>query len=215
MAIRPVSQVPEVQPAMIGFLAKGVAAAVSLAFFIPFCGEPRSPEHRPMTTHMEEAMDYRLRIETIALSAGDLTTPDDLLQYREFIDVYENPGPFQDAASALYADPEVAALQKEIAGYSMQRLPVDRLVQLGFHVADLADRQVVSASLLDRLVFPPLDWGTQLVENYERPDVMALMERLSRMDKLAETRREYIREQVLTGRARQDVLELRETGRMP
>ncbi len=200
---------------MIDILAKGVAAAASLAFFIPFCGEPRSVDHEPKSMHVEETADYRQRIDAIALSVGDLTIPDDLFRYREFIDVYENPGPFKDAASALYADPEVAALQKEIAGYSMQRLPVDRLVALGFHVADLTDRKIVSARLLDRLVFPPLNWGTQLIENYERPDARALMERLSRMDKLPESRRKYIHEQVLTGRARQDVLELRGMGQIP
>ena len=92
MAVGPIAQIPEVQSVMLHLFAKGVAAAVSLAFFIPFCGEPRSVEPTRRTTHMEETMDYRLRIETIASSVGDLTAPDDLFRYREFIAVYEKPG---------------------------------------------------------------------------------------------------------------------------
>lgn len=165
---------------------------------------------------MRLSSDLAERVQKIASRVGDLsTTPNVLLQDRAFREVFEAPDNFAEEAAALYADPKQSLLNKEITGYAMQRLPLAKLVWLVSVVTDLVAKNAVPGKLLDQLAFPSFDWGTQLRENYEQREVRALLERIAGLEQLSEKRRDYIRERVLTGKAREEILELREAGQIP
>lgn len=160
-------------------------------------------------------VELQVRVENVASEVCDLTVPDDLFRYRNFLEIYETPIPFAAAAIELYADRAVPMLHKQIVGYAMQRLPIEQLVSLVSSVADLTSQKVIPPALLELIAFPPLNWGVQLRVDYERHDVNALLKRLAAMDEVSSDIGAYIRERVLTGLAKEDVCELREAGQIP
>jgi len=204
------SNVPPVLP-----MRRRLLIALIPSLLVPACSDGQRKTGEMGNIPMSDLVQFKQRIDEIARAAGDLTTPDDLFRVKRFLEVYEAPSPFVTAAAGLYADPTETRLHKEITGYSMQRLPVDQLVWLVSQVAQLASEGKVDPRLVDRLAFPPLNWRVQLIMNYNQPNVRNLLERLAQMPELSEERRAHIRDQVLTGRAREEVLELREMGQIP
>lgn len=196
-------------------MRRSLLIALIPGLLVPSCSDGQRNTDKLGKIPMSELVQFKQRIGEIARAVGDLTTPEDLFRVKPFLEVYEAPSPFVTAAAGLYADPAETRLHKEITGYSMQRLPVDQLVWLVSGVAQLAAERKVDPSLLDRLAFPPLNWRVQLITNYSDPKVRDLLERLAQMRELSEERRTYIREQVLTGQAREEVLEMREMGQIP
>jgi hypothetical protein len=157
---------------------------------------------------------FKDRIHALSVAIGDWTTEDEFFRHREFLDIYETPSQYADAALAFYADPKEKADDKMLVGYAMQRLPLDRLVNLVSAVADLTDAGVVRPDLLERLSLAPPNFGAQLVMNCDQPAVRALLERLVTMQSLPDRTRRIIKEEVLTGALRQEYVHLREAGQV-
>lgn len=164
---------------------------------------------------MSEQAAYDERIERIARAVEDLTTTDVLFGEAEFLQVYENPAGKAELALGVYQNELTPQLQKEIAGYSMQRLPIEELAWLIAQVGRLVEKDELDPRLLETLAFPALNWGARMQTDYDQPLVRRLLEKLAVFDKLSPKRRIYIRDKVLTGKARADVLDLREAGQIP
>ena len=165
---------------------------------------------------MNQVNEFGQRIKAIADEVGDLsTTAEVLFNSKAFLEIYEAPDAYADAAVLLYADPARPVLQKQIVGYAMQRLPLDPFVRLVTAVADLVAAEKLPARLLDSLAFPAFNWGAQLALAYDRPAVNALLTRLANTPQLSDQRRALIRHEVLTGKTREDVLTLKEAGQIP
>lgn len=165
---------------------------------------------------MNQSIDFPERIRSISEAAGDLsTTPEGLFNDESFIEIYEKPGAFAKAAAAIYSDPKQPLLNKEVTGYAMQRLPLQQFIELVSLVADLVSTDSLPPRLLDKLAFPAFNWGAQLALNYDDPKVKALLERLASLKQLSQQRRDIIRERVLTGAMRKDILTLKEAGQLP
>ncbi|WP_437317097.1 hypothetical protein [Sorangium sp. So ce385] len=165
---------------------------------------------------MKTPVSLEVRVAEVGGLVKDLsTTPDGLFRYSEFLEIYEAPDSFASAAAALYADPRQSLLHKEITGYAMQRLALPQFVKLVVSVADLVEEERVPERLLDKLAFPPFNWGAKLVLNYQSAEVRQVLERLAALSLLSESRRQYIRKSVLSGKARQDYLEMKEAGQIP
>jgi hypothetical protein len=159
--------------------------------------------------------EFQQRINQIANMVKDLTSPDDLFRYPLFIEVYEAPNQFLEVASQLYADPKQPKLNKEITGYAMQRLPLDEFLQLVSLLFDLVNFDIIDAQLLETFAFPPLNWGAQLAMHYNHSNVNPLLQKLASSKKLNNRTRTYIQEDVLTGHAQEDIIELQEMGQIP
>ena len=177
----------------------------------------QEPHTWAIETQLMETKNMGLKqiIAEIAEGIGDLTSPDSLFQYRSFMEIYEDPLAQVREANALLTEPEVPALNKMIVSYAMQRLPPkEYLSWLGFAV-QMAENGHLSIEVLQALAFPPLNWNTFLAENYHQPQVRDLLERLAALPDLDSNWRTYILQEVLTGEARNDVLDLREAGQIP
>jgi hypothetical protein len=128
-----------------------------------------------------------------------------LLPSKDFIRIYETPQPYFRPALALMTRRDVSTFRKEIAAYTMLRLPEERFLEMVSAVADSVEQGVTDAQVLDELAFPPLNFGRQhLLVHYQHAGVRAVLARLAKMKHLSESRRTYIQDKVLTGQAKLD-----------
>jgi hypothetical protein len=137
-----------------------------------------------------------------------LSVDEELWAADGFIPIYENPQPYFAPAIALLTRRDVSTYRKTIIAYTMLRLPEERFLELVSAVADSVERGVTEVQVLDRLAFPPPNFGRQhLIVHYQHAGVRAVLERLAKMQRLPEYRRTYIQDKVLTGQAKLDYLD--------
>lgn len=78
----------------------------------------------------EERARYFVLISSLHRRVVDLTSPSSLFGFEEFIELYENPLNDFPYAIDLIRDPAVDSIEKQIAIYSMTRLPTECYVRL-------------------------------------------------------------------------------------
>jgi hypothetical protein len=195
---------------------KGIVWLCMLALIAGCPAWRMRPVPRRGISTMNDKIDLARRTHEIAEGVGDLlTTPDVLFHLTAFLQIYEAPDALVEQAAQIYADSQASSLQKEITGYAMQRLSLEKFIWLVSGVALLVEQDRVPGQLLDQLAFPPLNWGAQLALNWDRADVKALLLRLAALKQLNDWRRTYIRDRVLTGKAQAEYLDLKEAGQIP
>lgn len=167
-----------------------------------------SPIQAKEVAAMQDTQKFAAIIINIGNEVKSLSVPDELFASRAFIPVYENPQAFFAPALALMGGGEMNSHQKMIIGYAMQRLPVAQFVALVAATADNVEQHVTDIKVLETTAFAPLNWGKQsFLMYYDDPRVVVILRRLMAMKQLSEKRRAYIRDEVLTGRAKPEYLD--------
>lgn len=191
-------------------------ACLALVALVGGCSAPEPVEpYEPREIAMEEQLEFNEKIEAIAKQVVDLTSADELFDSGDFIELYESPAGKAPLVAELYRDLTKPNLHKAIAGYSMQKLPTNELVWLIAQVVKLVQDEKLDPRLLDTLAFPALNWGARLQTEYERKDVRQCLEYLQGMKLMPPETRLYIRDEVLTGKAYKDVMQLRKAEQIP
>jgi len=165
---------------------------------------------------MNEAINLPQCVREISKHIGeDLSTWTSVLfGEAAFIQIYEHPDALVEQAAGIYSDPNETYVHKEITGYAMQRLPVDKYVWLVSHVMLLVEQERIPPRLLGRLAFPELNWRPNLSLYWDKPEVKALLLRLADCKPLGDDRRADIKNRILTGKAREQYLDLKEAGQL-
>jgi hypothetical protein len=164
-------------------------------------------QDRPMPSFEET-------IRTIESRIIDLTWPGGLFRYEEFKEVHAHSPRYKEAALRSLAGEDLSEQQKLIVALAMQKLPYDDFLDFVDQVIDLYARGTISAKVLNWCVLPTYDWNTRLVEHYREAEANRRLRRLTELDGLDEQFRSYVEKEVLTGRARATVEQLRETGQI-
>jgi hypothetical protein len=160
----------------------------------------------------ERVDDFIARITRIKTAIGDLTWTGGLLRLEEFRQVHADPQPYRDAALGALEAAGLGEEEKVVIALSMQKLPLPELVRFGERVLDLLEAGRVSEVVLNHAVFPTYDWNTALVERFDDPAVQELLRRVLASPAVNDGRKHIVKDEILTGNARTDVLELREAG---
>jgi hypothetical protein len=79
-------------------------------------------------------------------------------------------------------------------------------------VLDLLEKELVPESVFEQAVFPTYDWNTAFAERFDAPEVQRFLQRVLASPAVGAQRKQIVKEEILTGNARKDVLELREAG---
>lgn len=169
---------------------------------------PLPPYQPPSPATMQEIHDFASAISAIGREVKQLGVPDELFASKPFNQLYTHPEGHLAAAMALMGGADASAHDKKIAGYAMQRLPPEQFVAFIAAAIDSVERGQTGMDVLERTAFAPLNFGRQtLIMYYQHPTVRALLNRLSQMPQLSPARLEYIRDDILTGKAKQDYLD--------
>lgn len=166
------------------------------------------PYQPPKSSTMQEIIDFAKRIEQIGTQVKQLDLPEELFAPEAFRAIYENPQPYLASAMALIARKDLSTHHKNIIGYSMQKLPPEQFVAFVSSMADSVEQGNTDISVLETTAFAPLNWGRQsLIMHYQQAPVPTLLERLLAMPQLSPANQEYIRDDISTGKAKQDYLD--------
>jgi len=172
---------------------------------------PSPPYQPPKPSTMQEINQFAGTIEQIGSRVKRLDLADELFAETSFRDIYENPQAYLASASAIIARHGVSAHHKKIIGYAMQQLPPEQFVMFVTAMTESVEQGTTDMETLETTVFTPLNWGRQsLIGHYQQPIVQALLARLLAMPQLSSVNRHYIRDDILTGKARQDFLDYRD-----
>lgn len=181
---------------ILGVLIMGCDATTSL---------PSYQLQNPAT--MQEIKQFANTIEQIGNEVDRLDQPDDLFELKMFQIIYENPSVYLASAIALIEREDVKPYHKKIIGYSMQRLPPEQFVGFVSLIVKTVEQGKTSLDILETTAFTLLNWGRQtLIMYYQDPSVQALLNRILNLSNLSVTRKKYIQENILTGKAKQDYL---------
>lgn len=147
-------------------------------------------------------LDFTSVIRETERRVVDLTAIDSLFKVEKFVEIYEHPLPYKEAAIDGLRDDTFTQTQKIIAGLSMQRLPEDDFLMFGRVVLDLLIHGRVTPLAFSLMVFPPLNWNSFWVRAYDRPAVRALLVEIASTEAVRANTRRFITDQILTGQAR-------------
>lgn len=180
-------------------------AAIVAALLLGCHARPQvSPERKGIQT-MQTTEVYRGKIAQISREVRSLSVPDELFASKPFVEIYEAPQPYLAAAGELVCDATLSVHEKQIAAYSMQNLPTGEFLSFAGRVLACVQTQATPWKVLETTAFPLLNIGRQrLIVHYADPRVKSFLEHLAALKELPDPRREYIRNQILTGKARQD-----------
>jgi hypothetical protein len=160
----------------------------------------------------ERVDDFIARIARIKTTVGDLTWTGGLLRVPEFRQVHAHPREHRDAALAALESATLGEEEKVIVALSMQKLPLPELVRFGERVLDLLEADRVPETVFNHAVFPTYDWNTALVEGFADPAVQRLLQRVVASPRVNDGRKHIVKDEILTGNAQRDVVEMREAG---
>ena len=73
---------------------------------------------------------------------------------------------------------------------------------------------LLSKSALNKAVFPALEWSTKIQTNFENRNVRKFLRECIRSDLITPENKAYFKE-ILSGKAKQDVIELERDGMLP
>ena len=159
----------------------------------------------------ERVDDFMGRIARIKAAIGDLTWTGGLFAYPEFREVHAHPEAYLDEALKALAGPATED-EKVIVALSMQKLPLPQLLLFDEGALRLLETGGVSEAVFEQAVFPTYDWNTALAENFADPGVQRLLQRVLASPKVGARRKEIVKDEILTGNAQKDVIEMRAAG---
>jgi hypothetical protein len=160
----------------------------------------------------ERVDDFIARVTRIKAKIGDLTFAGGLLGVDAFREIHAHPQTYLDAALPALEGTALGEEEKVIVALSMQKLPLPDLVRFSEGVLSLLEAGRVSETVFQNAVFPTYDWNTALAEGFADPGVQRLLQRVLASPSVNARRKEIVKDEILTGNARKDVLELREAG---
>lgn len=182
-------------------------------FFLSVClvacdsQAPLPPYHSPNPSTMQQINEFANIIEKIGNDVRQLDVPDELFAPDSFRAIYENPDFYLASATALVGRKNLSSHHKKIIGYAMQKLPPEQFVMFVSLIVDSVEQGITSIDVLESTAFAPLNWGRQsLINYYQQPTVQELLMRIVSMPKLSSVNKEYIHDDILTGKAKQDYL---------
>ena len=167
------------------------------------CHKPPSlPLYQPpIAADMQATDEFAWTLAVIGRQVKELGVPDQLFGSESFNRIYANPQNYLAAALSVLARKDIAAHEKKITCYAMQKLPAEQFVGLVATLADNVAQGQIEVDLLETMAFAPLNFGSQpLILYYQNPTVQKLLTRLLGISKLSATNRKYIRDDLLTGR---------------
>lgn len=158
--------------------------------------------------------EYKKKIQAIRQILGyPMVTAQDLFNDTNFIAIYENPQKYVDRAVKFLSESNSYDC-KMVVVYSLQRLPLKTYVEYETRMLHLADSGQLSKEVLNRAVFPGLEWSRKLQLHFEQPDVKKLLDEMARSDCITKENKEYIQE-IFSGKARRDINDFMDSGAMP
>lgn len=153
------------------------------------------------------------KIRSIEEQIVDLTWPGGLFEYQEFREIYDNPANYFSEVSEALKSPDFTEQQKIIIGLSMQGINLPQFLSFAKYMLRLLESGAVSQKVFEHVVFPTYDWNTKIVENYEKHDVAQFLQSVLESKEVGDRRKEIIRKEVLTGKAKSYVLDMRQSGK--
>lgn len=160
----------------------------------------------------ERVEDFRARIARIKAAIGDLTWTGGLFAYEDFREIHSEPGKHVAEAVKALASGDTGEPEKIIVALSMQKLPLPERLGFSEQVLELLEKGQVPETVFEQAVFPTYDWNTALAEGYAEPAVQRFLQRVLASPAVSAQRKQLVKDEILTGNAQKDVLELREAG---
>jgi hypothetical protein len=156
--------------------------------------------------------DFIARIARISAAIGDLTWTGGLFAYEDFKQIHGDPQAHVGDALEALGGGQASEQEKIIVALSMQKLALAERVRFAEQVLALFEAGRVSETVFEQAVFPTYDWSTALAEGFADPAARRFLERVLASPAVGARRKEIVKDEILTGNAQKDVLELREAG---
>lgn len=168
------------------------------------------------TPKMNEAqmmLIFNNKIKIIDERIVDLTWPGGLFEYQEFREIYDNSTDYFSQACEALKNPDFTEQQKIIVGFSMQGSNLSLFLSFAKYTLQLLESSKITQRVFECVVFPTYDWNTIIVENYDNHDIAQFLHSVLQSKDVSDRRKEIIRKEVLTGKAKSYVLDMRHNGR--
>ena len=144
---------------------------------------------------------FSQQIKIIDKKIVDLTWSGGLFQYKEFKQIHDNPADYFSVACEALKSSEFTDQQKIIIGHSMHGSDLDQFLALAKYTLQLLESESISSDVFERVAFPTYDWNNTIAKNYEDQSVSKFLQKILNSDKVSDDLKNYIRDDILTGKA--------------
>jgi hypothetical protein len=158
--------------------------------------------------------DFTARIKQVEGKIKDLTWLGGLFAYEEFTEVHSQPERYLQEALRALKDADLSDPQKIIIALSIQKLPLEAFVGFSEQVLGFLEAGFVSEAVFEFVVFPTYAWNSRLAESFTDPAVQRLLQLVLASPSVGSRRKEIVKDEILTGNALKNVLELRSAGQI-
>lgn len=188
-------------------MADNLLIAQILLLSLSGCFNDNDDKQKTMIAFQED-------IKKIESKIIDLTWPGGLFRYDEFKEIYNKAGQYKEQAIKALGSDDLTGQQKLIVALSMQKLSFREFLDFAGSVMDLFEQNKITTKVLHWCILPTYDWNTIMAEYYKKTKVNDLLLRLIGLEGLDEDFRSYVKTEVLTGKAKKNVKQLRKIGQI-
>ena len=162
----------------------------------------------------ESYPEYQQCIQAIDHQVVDLTATSDLFGVTNFVAMYTNPIIYLTNAMQYLGDVTNNDECKMIVVYSLQALPLHNYVSYERNLLRLARAGLLSKSFLNEAILPALNWSTKIEVNFKNPNVENFLKECIQSDLITLENKAYFKD-IVSGKAKQQVLELEDGDQLP
>ena len=158
--------------------------------------------------------NFILGIKTIHADIKDLTWAGELFKFEFFRRVHDEPDKYIETVLPSLSGGNMSEQQNIIMVLMMQKLPLAAYLDFAENVYQMLEKGEITHDVFKWAVFPGYEWNTSLAENYKANKVRALINKFMTSEKVDEKLKRYFREELLTGKAKEQVQFLRDIGQI-
>ena len=161
-----------------------------------------------------EVIKFPVYVTEIAQEVGDLTASPDIWISEKFHYLFKNINLYiKDSLEVLSSD-KFTDLEKHVVILAVQGLDLDNRILFAEKLTDLLEKGKTSPRIFRKTLFIEYGWNTLFQEQFQQKKVQNLLRRI-RNSKSVETELKRYINRILSGKALQNIEDMRADGMLP
>ena len=161
-----------------------------------------------------EVIKFPVYVKEIAQEVGDLTAYPDVWRSNKFHYLFKNISLYIKDSLEVLSSEKLTDTEKHVVILAVQGLDLDNRILFAEKLINLLEKGKISHRIFRKTLFIEYSWSTLFQKQFQQEKVQKLLIRI-RNSKFVETELKQYIDRILSGKALQDIEEMRANGMLP
>jgi hypothetical protein len=161
-----------------------------------------------------EVIKFPVYVTEIAQEVGDLTASPDIWRSEKFHYLFKNINLYIKDSLEVLSSEKFTDLEKHVVILAVQGLDLDNRILFAEKLTHLLEKGKISPRIFRKTLFIEYGWNTLFQEQFQQKKVQNLLIRIRNSESVETGLKQYIN-RILSGKALQDIEDMRADGMLP